>query len=72
MNIVYVPGATVLPLIDERHFGFQLRRDVRAGAPDRRAGVQRPCRSWRRMPQQIAAAFDRPAVGDLDPLAALV
>ena len=73
MNIVYVPGATVLPLIDERHLGLELGRDSwrRRARPAHRGSPL--CRSSSPGPaEHVAAALDRPAVGDLDPLAALV
>ena len=41
MNIVYVPAGTVFAADLQRDLGLQLRRDVGARTPHRRAGEQR-------------------------------
>src|SRR5262249_58407662 len=50
------------------HVVLQLRRVVCAGAPDRRVGIHGLAVVRAAAAEQIAAAPDRPAVGDLDPL----
>ena len=72
MNSVYVPGRDGLAVDHQRHLGLQLRRDVRACSPDRRVRIARSSRRSHRCPEDVAAALDRTAEGELDPLAALV
>src|SRR5262249_55358063 len=56
----------------QRPLGLALRRAVGAGAPHRRVRVGRLAVVFAGAAEDLAAALDRPAVGDLDPLAAPV
>ena len=69
--MVYSPGATVLLLMTSGTSVLSARGDIRARSPHGRAGVEHLPVIGAAAPQ-VAAAFDRPAVCDLDPFAACV